>query len=148
MLALILLSAVLCFSSQAQDTNILNVISPKLGRFITEHPEAGGALSNALSDAFVSKKLQSRFYYFYSDDPSAPTALHYYPDKSSVALVIRENQQPCDECICLIFEALNSMGQNRFQDLFERAKTGTISKTNFVREVMGQELQALKKTQA
>jgi len=70
---------------------------------------------------------------------------HYYPTESSVILVVRENQPACDECICLIFEALNSAGEKRFVELADKAKAGTVSKAEIVEAMMQQEFQAAKR---
>jgi len=62
-----------------------------------------------------------------------------------VAILIRENQEPCDEFIGLIYEILNSQGEKRFQELFDEAKSGAVSKTDFVRGIMRQEFETVKK---
>ena len=136
-IAQILLAVLLSSSSQAQKSNILGSVSPKLRQFLTAHPEASLALSNAPSEAFHNRAVQ--LYYMYSDDESIARAFHYYPDETSVGIVIRENQQPCDECICLIYETLNSLGEKQFQELAERAKSGTVTKADFVKGIFQQE---------
>jgi hypothetical protein len=143
--AFIFLSALLCICCRAQNTNVLGMASPKLKQFLTDHPVASTTLSSVVSEAFASRKI--RLYYFYSEDESIPRAFHYYPDESSVGIAIRENQQPCDECISLIFEVLNSEGEKVFQQLMEQAKAGNISKAEFVEGVMRQEFHAVMKTQ-
>jgi hypothetical protein len=145
-LPLVLLSVFLCASCLAQDSNLLSAASPKLRQFLADHLEASQALSNVLAEAFATRTV--RLYYFYSDNESVARAFHYYPEKSVVGIMMRENQQPCDECMCLIFEMLNSEGEKRFGQLEEKAKDGTVSKEGFVREVLRQEFQAVKKTQA
>ena len=144
--SLILLAVFLCISSPAQVTNIVSIVSPKLRQFLADHSTASKSLSSAFSEAFPTRTVQ--IYYFYSDDESVARASHYYPDKSVVGILIRENQQPCDECLCLIFEVLNSEGEARFEQLADQAKAWTISRADFVKEIMRQEFQAVKKTQA
>lgn len=140
------LLVLLCFCARAQDTNILSMVSPKLRQFLVDHPQASMTLSNVISEAFPTRTVQ--LYYFYTEDDSIGRAFHYYPAESVVGICIRENQKPCDECICLIFEILNSEGEKRFKQLSEQAKDGAVSKTNFVREIMRQEFQAVKKVQS
>ena len=141
---LVLLAVLLSISCWAQGSNISNTVSPKLRQFLADHPAASRALSNALSEAFASRTV--RLYYFYSDDESVARASHSYPDDSAVRIVIRENQEPCDECIGLIFEVLNSEGEKRFAELEQEAKFETLSKADFVKGIMMQEFQAVKKT--
>jgi hypothetical protein len=127
------------------NTNFFSTVSPKLRQFLADHPTASQALSNALSEAFGSRRVS--LYYFYGDDETSE-AWHYYPSQFSVGVVVRENQQPCDECICLMYEVVNSESENRYQELWEAAKTKSASKEDFVRELMRQEFRACKKTQA
>jgi hypothetical protein len=63
-----------------------------------------------------------------------------------VGIAIRENQQSSDEFICLLFEVLNSEGEKRFQEIYQKAKDGTLSKTNFVNEILKVEFEAVKRT--
>src|SRR5262249_55874707 len=89
-----------------------------------------------------------QIYYFYTEDASVPRASHICADEALLRISIRENQQASDECICLMFEILNSEGDDRFKKLSEQAMKGTKSKSYFVKEVMRQEFYAVKKTQA
>ena len=72
--------------------------------------------------------------------------LSYYPSDSELGVIIRENQDPADEFIGLLFELLNSEGERRFQELFQQARAGTISKRDFTQEVLKHELKAVKRT--
>jgi hypothetical protein len=141
----ILLVISLCLSSWAQDTNIVGTTSPKFRQFLSTHPAAATIFSNVLSEAFSNRTV--RLYYFYSDDESLSRASHNYADET-VWIFVRENQTPFDEWSSVIFEMLNSEGEKRFKELAKEARTGSISKDDFVREVMKQEFQAVKKTQA
>ncbi|HTA94662.1 MAG TPA: hypothetical protein VK769_00915 [Verrucomicrobiae bacterium] len=144
---ILFLPLLLCVSSWAQQTNILSSnysVSPKLRQFITDHSTASKLLTNALSEAFSNRTVQ--LYYFYTDDESTARAFHYYPDESVVGIVIRENQQPPDEFICLLFEVLNSEGEKRFQEIYQKAKDGTLSKGDFVNAVSKVEFEAIKRT--
>jgi len=123
---------------------ILNKVSPKLRQFLIEHPTALRPLTNVLSVAFAERTLQ--LYYFYSDDESVARASHDYPDESVVAIFIRENQQPLDEFISLIFEAQNSTSEKQFLKLFAKAKSGAISKNDFARDIVRLEFDATKRT--
>jgi hypothetical protein len=141
---LVLLVGWPCMSCWAQDKSAFITLSPKLKQFLADHPVAAASLSHALSEAFGNRKLV--FYYFYSDDESVARAAHYYPNPTSVTIIVRENQLPCDECICLLFEVLNSEGEPRFQQLVGMAKAGTISRVDYATEVLKQEFIAGKKT--
>lgn len=134
----------LCAASSAQQGDLLNMVSPKLREFLTENPKAFKVLTNTLSEAFSNRTVQ--VYYFYSDDDSVPRASHYYPDESVVGILIRENQQPLDEFICLLFESINSTSERRFQKVFEKVKSGEISKSDFVKEMNQTEFAAIKRT--
>jgi hypothetical protein len=144
---ILFLPLMLCVSCWAQQAKILNSnysISPKLRQFIIDHPAASQFLTNAFSEAFSNRTVQ--LYYFYSDDESIPRAFHYYPDESVVGIGIRENQQPSDEFICLLFEILNSEGEKHFKEICQKAKGGALSKTNFVNEILKVEFEAVKRT--
>lgn len=137
-LALTLLSALVCINVQGQ-----NSFSPKLTQFLISHPAVSLALSNVIAAASSVRTVQ--IYYFYTHDESAPKARHHYlGDSSTVGIFVRENQPACDECICILFEVLNSKGEKRFKELFEKANSESISKEYFVREMLRQEFQAVK----
>src|SRR5438876_5736803 len=142
--SVLLLSVGLCGATRAQEVKILNKVSPKLRQFLIEHPTALRPLTNVLSVAFAERTLQ--LYYFYSDDESVARASHDYPDESVVAIFIRENQQPLDEFISLIFEAQNSTSEKQFLKLFAKAKSGAISKNDFARDIVRLEFDATKRT--
>lgn len=145
-IATLLLVTSSCLLCRAGGTNIFSVMSPDLRQFLATHPGASESLSNTLSEAFAGRSIQ--LYYFYSDDQNVARAFHYYPDASSVGIVIQENQQPSDQSICLIFEMLNSEGEKQFQALSEQAQAGTISKTNFVIGILRQEFEAVQRMKA
>lgn len=122
-------------------------LSPKLTHFLAEHPGISVTLSNALSEALSGRALE--IYYYYTDNESAPKAHHHYMgDSSTVGIFVRENQPACDECISVLFEAVNSKGEKRFRELWEAAKSGAISKEAFVTETLRQEFEAVKRTQS
>jgi hypothetical protein len=64
-----------------------------------------------------------------------------------VVIGIRESQAASDQFICLVFEMLNSEGEKRFSELERAAQAGKISRTDFAREMIRQEFQAVKRTQ-
>lgn len=141
------IALILLFLSTAawgQNNGVLTTFSPGLRSFLTNHPEDFQALTNILSEAFTNRSV--RFYYFYSDDVSAPRAEHFYPDYWEVLITVEANQQPVDEFFCVIFESLNSEGQERFAELASEAQSGTISKTNFVMGILKQEFAMAKRT--
>jgi hypothetical protein len=130
-------------SSWGQERNILDMVSPKLQQFLIGHSAASELLTNVLSEAFSNRTVQ--LYYFYSNDKSNPRASHYYPDESVVGITIRENQQPSDEFICLIFEAMNSESERSFQELVHKAESGDISRADFARKMLKVEFKAVKR---
>lgn len=143
----LLAAALWCASSSAQESQILNTISPKLRAFLTEQPAALNELTNALTHTFSGKTV--RLFYFYSNDESEPKAFHYYPNTIGMADVVictRENQQPLDEFITILFEVVNARGESRFSQLVESARAGTVSKTEFARGILKAEFEASKAT--
>lgn len=144
-ISLILLVLLTGISSRGHETNIYSMMSPKLRQFLADYPDVSGSLSNVLSEAFSNRTVQ--LYYFYTDNESVARASHYYQNESSVVIGIQENQRPSDQCICLIFEALNSEGEKRFYELAAEALSGNISRADFARGMMRQEFQAVKKMQ-
>jgi hypothetical protein len=138
-----------CSVCWAQGRNFFDSVSPKLNKFLIDNPAACKVLTNALVNAFATNSLT--LYYFYSDDESQARAYHYYPNtagSASVYIFVRENQTALDEFIALFFETLNTKGQDRFVKLFEKAKAGTISKSEFAKEILKVEFEAMKKAQA
>jgi hypothetical protein len=147
-LSLTLLVVLLCLSSRAQETDIYGMMSPNLRQFLSDHREVANAVSNVLSE--VSEMFSNRtvqLYYFYSDDKSVARASHYSPDWYRSVIGIKENQQPGDQCICLIFELLNSEGDKRFGETCQEAVSGKIKRADFAREMLRQEYQAVRKIQ-
>lgn len=147
-LCLILLVLLLCVSSLAQGTNLYSTMSPQLREFLSEHREVANALSNVLgevSEMFSNRTVQ--IYYFYSDDKSVARASHYSPDWYRSVIGIKENQQPSDECLCLIFELLNSESDKQFGEICQKAASGNITRADFAREMLRQEYHAVRKMQ-
>lgn len=142
-LSLVLLLVLSCLSLRAQGTNIYSKLSPKLKQFLAAHPGASISLSNALSEAFSNRSVQ--LYYFYTDNESVPRSSHYYLNESLVMIGIRENQQPSDQYLLLIYEILNSEGEKRFNELKEEARSGNISRADFALGIIRQEYEAAKK---
>jgi hypothetical protein len=139
----------LCASSWAQQTNIVSTASPKLKKFISAHPEAAKIFTNAISNAFSNKTV--RLYYFYSDDESEARAFHYYPNNvglPEVVLCVRENQNPLDEFITILFETQNSKNESKFAKIYQDAYSGTLSREQFASEISQYEFEATKSTHA
>jgi hypothetical protein len=127
-----------CLAVRAQDS-----FSPELTRFLLGHPATSLTLSNAFAEASSGRKVE--MYYYYTHAASSPKAHHHYlGDSSTVGIFVRENQPACDQCISTLFELLNSKGEKRFRELWDLAKSGRISKKEFVRETLRQEFQAVK----
>ena len=137
----------MCWASSAQETNLLGACSPKLRKFLTDHPVALKELNHAFSGAFTGRTV--RLNYFYSDDEHEPRAFHLYPQTAGlpdVYICVRENQLPLDEFTSMLFEILNSKGEPRFEQLFKDAKAGTISRSEFARAILKVEFEAAKTT--
>lgn len=143
--AILLLSVSVLFSG-CSTPGLHTMMSPELRQFMVTHPGASESFTNVLSEAFAGRSVKLR--YFHRVDTNATGAFHYYPHKSSVVIRIREGMQPCDQCICLIFEILNSEGEMQFQALFKEAQAGTISRTNFAICVLRQEFKAVERMKA
>ncbi len=122
-----------------------NAASPQLRQFLKQHPKAWQTLTNVLYEAFPSGR-GFELYYYYSDDPSEPGAMHEYRSKTIVGIYIQQNQQPSDEFLSLVYEAFNSMNQKQFLDIYAKARKGVLSKSGFVREILQLEFEAEKKT--
>jgi hypothetical protein len=138
--ALTLLSMLVCIGGQAQ-----NSFSPKLTQFLLSHPATSLVLSNVFAEASSVRAVE--LYYFCTRDESGRKAHHnYLGDSSTVGIFVCENQPAGDQCICTLFELLNSKGEKRFRELWDLAKSGGISKGSFVTETLRQEFQAVKAT--
>ena len=143
----VVLWATTCVWSWAQQNAFEPSLSPKLRQFLSKHPDATTSLTNSVSEAFSNRTCS--VYYFYTDAPSEPRAYHFYPTTigaPDVVLCVSEQQKPLDEFITLLFETLNSRGEARFSELTEAAKAGTISRSEFAREILRQEFEATKST--
>jgi hypothetical protein len=89
------------------------------------------------------------FFYFYSTNESQARAAHFYPHIAGLPEVIidlRENQEPLDQFIGLLFEVLNSRGEPQFSKLCEEAEDGSVSKENFAKGILKLEFEAAKAT--
>lgn len=130
----------ICTASSAQ-----NAFSPKLTEFLIQHPVVSKALSNAVAE--ISSNRVPQIYYFYTTDETVSKSHHrYLGDSNVVGIFVRENQTPCDECISILFEAINVKGEKQFKALFDGASTGSISKDEFVRKLIRKEFDAVKET--
>jgi hypothetical protein len=99
---------------------------------------------NVFSEAFAKRRVQIS--YFYTDDDSIPKAGHYYPNESAVGITVRENQEPLDEFVCIVFEAINSENEKPFQEIVQQAQQGLISRERFARDILRLEFNAVLKT--
>lgn len=121
--------------------------SPKLKSLLANCPPARTALSNSCAEAFSGRTVG--LYYFYSDNDAVPRAYHYYPNitgQAAVVICVRENQEPWDELMTLVFELVNSKNEKQFGDLVERVKAGTIAGAEFARATLRLEFEAVKAT--
>ena len=130
---LLLLSLVSC---PAQGTNLLMACSPKLRKLLAAHPEAFTAFTNAC--CLATRTNSVALIYFYSEDESQARGRQFYPHAAGqpdVVICVRENQQPWDQFICVVGELLNVLSRASYEELLARAKTGTISRSDFPREI-------------
>lgn len=138
------LISTLCSAQVPEKRVNMAAFSPSLRRFLAKHSGDSQVLSNILAEAFSNR--YSLVFYFYTDDPSAPQAEHYYPTQGEVMITIRAGLEPADEYLSLIFECVNSEGEPRFEQLISQANAGTISRADFAAEMTKQELVALRRT--
>jgi hypothetical protein len=134
-------------SSWAQENTVQSRLSPKLKTFLGEHPEAATILTNSFSEVFSNRTVG--VYYFYSNVESEARAVHFFLNAEAapeVLICVRENQQPMDEYVALLFETLNCTGDKRFRKLAEDARTGIISREAFATGVLRTEFEALQRT--
>lgn len=132
---------------QAQQSLLKSRMSPKLQQFMKGHPAAWAALQGSFSETFSNSTVW--IFYFYADKDSEARAFHFYPHTKGlpkVVLCVCENQQPVDQFISMLFEAINARGEKRFTELVDEARAGSIPKAEFVREVLRQEFEATKRT--
>jgi hypothetical protein len=137
---------ILALPSLAQETNFF-IPSPKLKALLGSNPAARTALSNAYAGAFSGRIVG--LYYFYSDTDAVARAYHFYPNtagQAAVVVCVRENQEPWDELICILFELINSKNEEQFRALVERAKAGAIARDEFAKAVLRAEFEAFKPT--
>jgi len=139
----ILIAGLLSLSAVAQKVNLFSEFSPKLRQFVTDHPAAGTAMSTLLSEAFPGRRVQ--VLYYYGENKNQGGTYHYYPTESSVVIVIREDQSPSDECISLLYELLHSAGEKHLAELASQARSGTLSKADFVKGMLQEQFQAAKR---
>lgn len=142
-----LLFALFSCSSWGQQSNLLSTVSPKLRTFLAKRPAALQTLTTAFSSAFTNKTV--RLFYFYPEKGSDARAFHFYPNMvgmADVLICVSEDQDPLDEFIAILFEALNTKGLDRFAKIQQDAKSGTISRADFARETLKVEFDAEKST--
>jgi hypothetical protein len=132
-LALLLIQVCFCVAADGQDNPILATLSPKLRQFLASHRDARQILNVCLNAASSGRTIKA--YYFYTDDESIPRAYHFYPSEGAVVIAVRENQEPTDEFISLLYEAVNSLSEKTFESLADRAAARKIPKEEFAREV-------------
>jgi hypothetical protein len=144
-----LLCTFIWFPCPARESSVASRVSPKLKQFLADHREAARILTNSISEVFSNRAVA--IFYFYSEDESTARAFHFYPGTVGtvdVVICVRENQQPLDEFICLLFETLNSRGEPQFTKLCEQAQAGTVSREDFVRGILKTEFEATKSSRA
>jgi hypothetical protein len=128
----------------SQETNKVDMFSPKLRGFLDSNASAAQLLNKVLCDAFAKRGIQ--IYYFYSTNQ--PRAYHYYTESNSVVIAIREDQQSLDEFLSLVYESLNSENEEGFVKLMQKAERGKIAKGDYAHEMLKGEYKAAKKAQS
>lgn len=121
----------------------LGMVSPKQRDFLREHPQAAAVLTNAVGEAARDGGRRLQIYYFYSADRSLANAGHYYPSEGIVGVTIREDQSALDEYLCLLYEVLNSMGEPKFREIFDKAEKGDLGRRDFAVEILRVEFKAV-----
>jgi len=130
-------------SARSQETNIFAMLSPNLRQFLDNHTGAAQILNQVIREAFPKKSVL--VYYFYST--GEPNAYHWYSENSVIAIAVREEQQPLDEFLCLTYETLNTENEDSYLEIFKRVKLGTITKEEFVREILKNEYNCTRRLQ-
>jgi hypothetical protein len=64
-----------------------------------------------------------------------------------VVITVAQDSYPLDEFINVVFETLNSKGEDRFRAIVDKARAGRIARGDFAREVFRVEFDAVKTTQ-
>lgn len=137
----LLLSCVLC---SGQQKDMQSALSPKLREFLNTYPNAAQLFTNILSEAFAQKQVW--LYYFYTNDKSMPGAYHRYQSEAGVEIFVQENQEPLEEFISIIFEAINSENEAKYRDIFQMAQQGHISEGDFALEILRVECNVMNRT--
>ncbi|HEY3857183.1 MAG TPA: hypothetical protein VGO67_22585 [Verrucomicrobiae bacterium] len=143
-LAAFALCTLIVSPSHSQPPPIERRESPKLKKFLSEHPLAEKTLTNTISKVF-SNRTVDLFYFYDDDDNTKPPAYHYYPrgqGDAEVIICVRENQVPLDEYFCLLFETLNSRSEADFKKLTQEAREGKISRDDFAWGILRSEFTA------
>jgi len=129
--------ALLCTPAYSQQG-----LSQKLSQFLVDHPAFLSALSNVLWEA--QSKRPVHVYYYYANEQCHLPTIHRYLDGSAIlGIFVQENQTPCDEGIDILFEVLNSKGEKRFTELWNKVESKAISKEDYVREMLREEFKAV-----
>src|SRR5262245_29182295 len=79
-------------------------LSPNLRKFLSGHPTAVNAFTNAVTGAFSNRT--ARVFCFYSDDPDERQASHFYPNirgVPDVVICVAQDSYPLDEFINVVF---------------------------------------------
>jgi len=127
-------------------TNRLQSFSPKLRQFLAGHAAAdqillGAVLSLSNRTVQVTSLVVT---YFYTDDENTPRSSSYSAGPN-VSISIRENQEPCDEYLSLLFHVFKAQRGDRFKVLTDQAKSGDLSKDDFVKEALREQFHCIVK---
>jgi hypothetical protein len=136
---------VVLLSGMALASPLDDEMSPPLRSLLVAHPVLRKPLDQVISEMPRGSTLRVRYGEPWS--PSKPSCSHWY-DGRGVVVSICTQMQPYDEYLGLYFEIANSLQRQRFEELFRRAKAGTISRDEFPIEVMKGEFVAMKRTTA
>jgi hypothetical protein len=125
--------------------SFIDSLSPKLQLFLKQHSSISNSFVESSREVLQTRRVQ--LYYFYAADPSVPPATHYDAAVNSTAIVVKENQEPLDECVCILFELINSTHESQFSQVVKKAYSGELSKSEFAKELLKIEFSSTIKVQ-
>lgn len=129
---------------KADNAAFFDQLSTKLRSFLATNVAA----SNALNEVVTTQQAvgTATVWYFYTTDKTRPTAAHYPLGATSVSIVINADQTPMDEYVDLLFELINVRHADQFREVLAKAADSKIPKSEFPREILKIEFEAMQKT--
>ena len=118
--------------------------SSQIKNLLENNPSLMREYTSIANKYFHNKAFQIQYVENKNQD-QAP-AYHYYTtfqDKTVVVVVLRGRKIPIDEFICLLFEMINSNGEDVFKKITIEAQSGLISRDDFPVKVLEKEFAAV-----